>query len=129
MTTKQVLVVRKDLNMGKGKIAAQCAHASLKIFLDRKMSTPLAEEIFSFSLTEKMDEWLKGSFTKVCVGVKSEDELEAIYNDALEAGLPAALIIDSGRTQFNGDLTKTVVAIGPDDNDKIDRITGHLKLL
>lgn len=129
MTTKQVFVVRKDLNMRKGKIAAQCAHACLKIFLDRKVSTPLSDEIFSFSLTAPMEEWLQKSFIKICVYVKSEAELEAVYKSALEEGLPAALIVDSGKTEFHGALTKTVVAIGPDYSDKIDKVTGHLKLL
>jgi len=125
---KQVLVVRKDLNMRKGKIAAQAAHASLKVFLDRKLRTPLSDEIFSFSLTEPMELWLKGSFTKVCLYVKSEDELEAVHKKALKAGIPTVMIVDSGKTEFHGALTKTVVAIGPDYCDKIDPITEGLKL-
>ena len=128
-TVKQVLVIRKDLAMRKGKIAAQAAHASMRVFLDRKLNTPLADEIFSFSLTPAMEQWLVDKFTKVCVYVNSEAELEKVYQNALEAAIPAALVVDSGKTEFHGTLTKTVVAIGPDYCDKIDPITSHLKLL
>lgn len=76
-----------------------------------------------------MEEWFANSFAKVCVQVDSEAELEAIYYKALDLGIPASLVVDQGRTEFNGVATKTVVAIGPDYNEKIDELTGGLKLL
>lgn len=130
---KQVLCVRKDLNMRKGKIAAQCAHASMKVFFDRAISADpeiagIAPGVY-ISFTPEMQEWFNGSFTKICVSVDSEAELLELYNKAKEAGIPASLITDAGRTEFHGVATHTVVAIGPDTSEKIDKITGSLKLL
>ena len=76
-----------------------------------------------------MKKWKDGIFTKACLGVDSEEELLDIYNKAQEAGLPVALITDSGLTEFKGVPTNTCMAIGPDRIEKIDAITGHLKLL
>lgn len=129
---KQVLVVRKDLNMRKGKIAAQCAHASMKVVLDQMFKHQVDHEP---ALTLVMGEgsplhlWLEGAFAKICVSVNSETELDEVYNKAKEAGILASIIVDSGRTEFHGVPTKTVVAIGPDWGESIDPITGHLPLL
>jgi PTH2 family peptidyl-tRNA hydrolase len=77
-----------------------------------------------------MWEWLNnGKFTKIVVGIPSEEELRNIYQTAINAELPASLIQDSGKTEFAGVPTYTAVAIGPSDADRIDAITGHLKLL
>lgn len=73
--------------------------------------------------------WLTGSFAKVCCRVDSEQELMSIHDKAIEAGLEVHLIVDSGKTEFHGHPTRTCLAIGPDDNDKIDAITGTLQLL
>jgi len=123
--TKQVLVVRKDLNMRKGKIAAQAAHASMMVFSQKAV---VKDGLFQCLVTEAMEEWFANSFAKICVQVDSEEELEAVYYKALDAGVPAALCVDSGRTEFKGVATKTVVAIGPDYIEKIDKITGEMKL-
>ena len=61
--------------------------------------------------------------------VDGEEELLQIYDRALEAGLEVHLITDSGKTEFHGQPTNTCLAIGPDETDKIDAITGHLRLL
>lgn len=138
---KQVIVVRKDLNMRKGKMVAQGAHASMKVVLDLMQRVPGmkylhskgedGELLLSLRLQAKtpLDVWLNGTFTKICLSVDSEAELDAIYNKAKEAGIPCAMIIDSGLTEFNGVPTKTCIAIGPDIDTNIDQITGHLKLL
>ncbi len=124
---KQVLVVRKDLNMRKGKIAAQCAHASLKVFLDRSKTN---SKSLTIELTEDMIEWMNnGRYSKICVSVDSEEDLIDIYNKARAANIPCSLITDAGLTEFNGVPTKTVVAIGPAKSEEIDKITGQLKLL
>jgi len=129
---KQVIVIRKDLNMRKGKIAAQAAHASLKIILDmmehRRHGLVTRWALYVAEDTP-LAEWLNGRFTKICVSVDSEQELLDIYNKALNAKLSVALITDAGLTEFNNVPTKTCIAIGPDWPDKIDAITGHLKLL
>lgn len=67
-------------------------------------------------------------FTKVVVTVNGEEELLDIYKKAKEAGLIAALITDNGLTEFNGVPTNTVVAVGPDLPENLNKVTGHLKL-
>lgn len=121
METKQVLVVRKDLKMRKGKIAAQCAHASMS-FITRRLQDNIALKL-------EQQHWLSTGFAKICVYVESEEELFAVFNAARAAGIEVHLITDSGRTAFHGVATNTCLALGPDDCDKIDKISGHLKLL
>ncbi len=113
---KQVIVVRKDLNMRKGKMAAQVAHGSLGVTL-ANLEHP------------DVKEWLSGAFTKICVSCETEDELLALEEAADEAGIINCLITDSGKTEFRGVPTNTVLAVGPANRDDIDKITGNLKLL
>lgn len=133
---KQVLVVRKDLNMRKGKAIAQGAHAAMKIFFDEKsINTRKGKdgEILGYELNiqlrEDMYQWVTGIFTKICVYVNSEEELLALKAKADALHLPTALVEDNGLTEFHGQLTKTVLAIGPADSSLIDTVTGHLPLL
>jgi len=131
METKQVIVLRKDLNMRKGKMVAQGAHASMKVFFDRIMEPQGLEwnNEIAIKLTDAMFKWVSGTFTKVCVGVSSEQELLAVYEAAKSAGLPCSLITDAGKTEFGGVPTKTAVAVGPAECEKVDAITGQLGLL
>lgn len=127
---KQVIVMRKDLNMRKGKMIAQGAHASLKVLLDRgALATDGDASTFTFTCTPAMTAWLGGRFKKVCVSVTSEAELDAIAARAREAGIPCAVIVDAGHTEFKGVPTKTCLAIGPADAPDVDAITGSLPLL
>ena len=126
MSVKQVIVIRKDLNMRKGKCVAQGAHASMAAILQHGFRTSHQHII---SMTPAMKEWLNGSFVKVCVGVDSEQELIDLYTKAEEENISRAMITDEGRTEFNGVPTKTAIALGPADSDELDKITGHLKLL
>jgi len=127
-TAKQVIVMRKDLGMRKGKMIAQGAHASLKVLLDHGA---LADDRRSYTLavSPAMATWLGGRFTKVCVSVTSEAELDAIVAKAHAAGVPCALIVDAGVTEFRGIPTKTCCAVGPAWTDDVDAITGDLPLL
>jgi PTH2 family peptidyl-tRNA hydrolase len=127
MNVKQVIVIRKDLNMRKGKMVAQGAHASMKVFFDRIVAR--RDDEFLIEVTGEMKEWVDGIFTKVCVSVDSEDELLLLNTLAQTAGLPCALIQDAGLTEFGGVPTFTALAIGPADASKINEITGNLKLL
>ena len=79
-------------------------------------------------LEEAEKEWLKSSFAKVCLVVNSEQELLDIEAKAKAAGVECHVVTDSGRTEFNGVPTKTCLALGPDYDEKIDPITGNLKL-
>lgn len=132
---KQVLVIRKDLKMRRGKECSQVAHASMKVFFDRmsKESVYIGDDLhidkWVVEMTPEMEAWKEGIFTKICVSVDSEAELLEIHKKALEAGIVTALIQDCGKTEFNGVPTYTCVAVGPDSDEKINPITGHLKLL
>jgi peptidyl-tRNA hydrolase, PTH2 family len=97
---KQVIVMRRDLGMRRGKEIAQGTHASM-IWLALRIRQP------GYTFAEAERRWLYGSFTKVCVRVESE----------------------AGRTEFHGVPTPTCCAVGPDYPERIDPITGHLKLL
>lgn len=124
---KQVLVIRKDLKMRRGKEIAQCSHASVS-FLSNKIRSKLQGNKANILLSEEELEWFLGSFAKVTLQVNSEEELMQIYTEAIKAGLTTELIIDSGLTEFHGEPTKTCLAIGPHYSDKIDPITSGLKL-
>lgn len=113
--------MRKDLGMRKGKMVAQGAHASIA-FLSKKVRK-------GEKLNKAEKEWIDNSFTKICVYVNSEEELDAIVEKAQQAGINVDLIIDAGRTEFHGVPTKTCAGIGPAEDSEIDKITGGLKLL
>ena len=117
MTTKQVLVLRNDLNMRKGKMIAQGAHASMAAFMEANPEDPA------------LLDWLDGACAKIAVSVPSEEALLDVYERANAAGLPCSLIVDAGRTEFGGVPTRTAVAVGPGWSEDVDRITGELKLL
>lgn len=137
--TKQVIVIRKDLKMRKGKMCSQAAHASMS-FLTK--NTHIETEEHGTSYTEhflrrtfdrefalEINHWLKNSFRKICVYVNSEDELEEVHNEALRAGLVSYLIEDNGTTEFNNVPTKTCLAIGPHYDEKFVGVTDKLPLL
>lgn len=125
---KQIIVMRTDLGMRKGKMIAQGAHASMMFLV--KMIWPIWSGIKNLPhISKAISDWLNGRFTKVCLQVGSEEELMEIAEKAKEAGLEVHVITDSGKTEFHGVPTKTCLAIGPDYPEKIDPVTGHLKLL
>ena len=139
--TKQVIIIRKDLKMRRGKECAQAAHASMAALLksgiyerhktgELRDVLNLPDEIvfYKFDTPPPVEAWLKGSFTKVTVTVDSEQELLDLEQKAKEANILHCLITDNGKTEFNGVPTKTVLAIGPGWSDEIDKITGNLKL-
>ncbi len=125
MNTKQVIVIRKDLKMRRGKEIAQGAHASMA-FITRKLTG--ADNMRTVEFKPAEIEWLNSSFRKITCKVDSEEALLAVYEKALEAGVTAKLITDSGATEFHGVATHTCVAIGPDYEDAIDAVTGDLEL-
>jgi peptidyl-tRNA hydrolase, PTH2 family len=126
-SAKQVIVMRKDLNMRKGKMIAQGAHASLKVLLDAKQE--IDAQRVTLALTPAMSAWIEGRFTKVCVSVDSEAALDEVCERARAAGVPYAVIVDAGKTEFHGVPTKTCAAIGPGWTDEVDTVTGALPLL
>lgn len=131
---KQVIVVRKDLNMRKGKMVAQGSHASLGVVLEIQKhswerSIPWDSSRMTSVQSQAITSWLQGQFSKICVSVDSETELMRVYAEAVKANLPVYLVTDSGRTEFHGVPTRTCLAIGPAIAEEIDVITGNLKLL
>lgn len=132
---KMVIVVRKDLNMRKGKMAAQVAHGVMKVWFDRMVEpwNPTVGEGYVIArktgLTDEMIEWKETDYTKVVVSVDSEQEIYDLAEQAKEADIPYAVIIDNGFTEFAGKKTTTCIAIGPAKSEVIDPITGDLKLL
>ena len=129
MKTKQVIVIRKDLKMRRGKEIAQGSHASMT-FLTNRLHAIRWWELWKWFVLVKNVEWLwmSSSFAKVVCKVNSETDLMEIYNKAIRANLEVHLITDSGRTEFGGIPTNTCLAIGPDFCENIDKITGHLDL-
>jgi PTH2 family peptidyl-tRNA hydrolase len=118
---KQVIVYRRDLNMRKGKIAAQVAHASLAVLLDRDEG-PRGE--LRIPLDAAIASWTRSRFKKIVLSVETEDDLVRVHALAKAAGLPTALVTDAGHTEFGGVPTRTTCAVGPADEAAIDAITG-----
>ncbi|OAX77380.1 peptidyl-tRNA hydrolase [Emergomyces africanus] len=115
---KLVLVVRTDLGMGKGKIAAQCSHATLacyKYYFARAPDSPILKR------------WERGGQAKVALQVKSEEELMVLQAQAVSLGLCAQVIQDAGRTQIASGSRTVLGILGP--KGIVDGVTGGLKLL
>lgn len=113
---KMVLVVRNDLKMGKGKVAAQCSHATLGCFQKACEQAP-----------EAVDTWFTCGQAKVVCKCESADDLEELRLQAKRKGLTTCLIRDAGRTQIEPG-SKTVLGIGPAPSKAINEVTKHLKL-
>ena len=126
--TKQVIVIRRDLRMRRGKEIAQGAHAATAWLADLVLQTMRANDVDHLALSPAERAWLESSFRKVTVKVNSEEELIAVYQKALDAGLVVHLITDRGLTEFGGVPTRTCLAVGPDYDDLIDPVTGDLEL-
>jgi PTH2 family peptidyl-tRNA hydrolase len=114
---KQVIAVRTDLGMSRGKMAVQVAHGSLS-----------ASENARLSHQDVWRAWYREGQKKVAVKVASEEELLELRRAAIHHQLPHALIRDAGMTELPPG-TITVLGIGPARTEEIDKVTGNLKLL
>ena len=114
---KQAIVVRSDLKMGKGKMAAQASHAAVS-----------AAEEARKRHSEWWEAWMDEGQRKVVVRVKDEEELLELKDMAARMRLPFALVRDRGLTQLPPD-TVTCLGIGPAPNEIVDKVTGKLRLL
>ena len=113
---KLILVVNSDLKMGKGKVAAQVGHAAVSATLKSGEYNPTL-----------LDSWLKSGQKKVCVKTNYEEIIQ-LSTKAQSDNIQVVKITDAGKTQVpSGSLT--VVAFGPDEESKLEALTGHLKLL
>ncbi|KAI1764306.1 PTH2-domain-containing protein [Hypoxylon sp. FL1150] len=122
---KLVLVVRTDLGMTKGKIAAQCSHATLACF---KTLSRAAQRNPSSPEARLLQRWERRGQAKIAVQVKSEAELLDLMGKARSLGITSEVIQDAGRTQIDPG-SMTVLGVGPAPKSLIDKVTGGLKLL
>ncbi|KAF5735432.1 Peptidyl-tRNA hydrolase II family protein isoform 1 [Tripterygium wilfordii] len=113
---KMVLVVRNDLKMGKGKIAAQCSHATLGLYKKILYRAPKA-----------LNRWEMSAQPKVVVKIESEEEMLALQDRAKSLKLPTHITIDAGRTQIAPNSRTVMAILGP--VEVVDDVTGGLKLL
>ena len=136
--SKMMIVMRRDLKMRKGKIAAQAGHACIDAVLqalqkeDRLNDLVYSTDGIMLKTTDKpespLTEWFNNGCTKVCVYVDSEEELLAIAEKAEARGIIAAVITDWGLTEFHGEHTKTCLAIEPLPAEIANELTGELPL-
>ncbi|KAK1136314.1 hypothetical protein K0M31_000877 [Melipona bicolor] len=116
---KMVLVVRSDITMGKGKTAAQCAHAAVECY--RQISA-------NKKYQEIYESWLMQGQPKIVLRISNEEKLMLLASNARKAGLIISIIKDAGRTELKAGTTSTL-GIGPGPKHLIDDLTVHLKLL
>ncbi|KAK4077814.1 uncharacterized protein Triagg1_3508 [Trichoderma aggressivum f. europaeum] len=119
---KLVLVVRTDLGMTKGKIAAQCSHATLACYKALARADPASAE------RKVLARWERFGQAKIAVQIKSQAEMLELRGKARAMGLTAEVIQDAGRTQIEAG-SMTVLGVGPGPKSLVDKVTGDLKLL
>jgi peptidyl-tRNA hydrolase, PTH2 family len=122
MEAKQVIVIRRDLKMRRGKEIAQGSHASMEWLTQRVRGGPAVR------LNEAERSWLNNGNAKVVCQVDTEAEFRAVIKKAADVGVRVHVITDMGRTEFHGVETVTALAVGPDWADRVDEVTGELKL-
>ena len=138
---KQLIVMRKDLHMRKGKIAAQAGHACVEAVLlalahqDKLADIQLLHNDTWVTLADNptkkptaLNDWFSAGVAKICVYVNSEDELLELAHKADAAHIVYALIHDAGITEFHGEPTYTCLAFEPCYPEVIDPLTGNLPL-
>lgn len=122
--TKQVLIVRRDLKMRRGKEVSQGGHGAsmFMALLLREMLDGNFDNFYALSEAKKL--WIKEKFTKITLAAPDEQTILDVQKAAQEAGIDTYLVTDSGFTEFHGVPTNTVLSLGPDFVEKIDAITG-----
>lgn len=121
---KQVIIMRKDLDMSTGKAIAQGAHASVKAVMEG-----LTNPTKAYDFQIDYQEWKRTGSTKIVLGAKNFSELSKIEDAVNEANIVnSGIIMDEGRTEFGHQVTPTCLAIGPATNEDIDKITKRLRL-
>jgi len=121
---KQVIIVRKDLNLRKNELASHVATASMGFLLENNESE--RNDVINVKLSNEEVMWLNGSFEKIIVGVDSEKDLKDLMFKAELEGIGVYPVLSRNSDKFN-DSTITCAALGPDDSKLINHVTGHLK--
>jgi peptidyl-tRNA hydrolase, PTH2 family len=128
--TKQVVLVRKDLKMKKAALAALAAKASAEVFTS---NGELEGDVLSVQLSPMEVDWLVSGSTRIILGVPSEGVLRTIVAKAGFEGIQSYPVVGKVVTPESYERTEEsemlCASLGPDESDKIDKITGHLKLL
>jgi len=125
---KQYIIVRTNLGMSAGKVAAQSCHASMKVFFDKMVVLPTDKSERTLYLTDEEVQWVDGMFTKIVKKVKNEGQLMKAYNKANELGLNVSLIKDAGKTELDGE-NYTAIAVGPNYVDECEPVVKKLRNL
>ena len=118
---KMVFLVREDLKLGAGKIAAQVAHAAVSLYDDISLEG-------TGYYQQALEHWNEYGAKKIVLKAKNLDELKMIKKKCKQLKIPSVLISDAGHTQVDPG-TKTVLGIGPEESEKLDKITGEFKLM
>ncbi len=138
--SKQMIVMRRDLRMRKGKIAAQAGHACVEATLmalvregrlDQLRVAPDESWVYLEGGAHEpspLSDWFDAGVAKVCVYVDSEEELLRVAEEGRERGFAVALVRDAGLTEFHGEPTYTCLAFEPLHANQVDPITGGLPL-
>ncbi|QLQ79201.1 hypothetical protein HG537_0B05480 [Torulaspora globosa] len=119
---RMALVIRQDLGMQKGKIAAQCCHAALSCF--RMIGCDPNRESYNPQLVQR---WLRCGQAKITLKCPDKETMDELYAKAISLGVNACVIHDAGRTQIAAG-SATVLGVGPAPKAVLDQITGELKL-
>ncbi|CCK68686.1 aminoacyl-tRNA hydrolase KNAG_0B02440 [Huiozyma naganishii CBS 8797] len=119
---RMALVVRQDLGMQRGKIAAQCCHAAVACY--RLIAADPARESYNPQL---LNRWLRGGQAKITLKCPDKGSLDELYAAAIALGVNASVVHDAGRTQIAAG-SATVLGLGPAPKSVLDQITGDLKL-
>lgn len=137
-TAKQMIVMRHDLKMRKGKIAAQAGHACVEAVLLALKKEGRMDDIRETEhcitiedggkASTPLSDWFQYGMAKICVYVNSEEELLEIDRRAREMGFISALIQDAGMTEFHGQPTYTCLALEPLTSEQVEPLTGSLPL-
>jgi len=132
---KQYIIVRTDLPMNAGKVAAQASHACMKVFFDKFEHTKIIQktgedpvDAFVYVPSEEEKQWINGKFTKIVKKVKNENQLLKVYEQAQAARLNVSIIKDAGLYGLEGE-NYTCIAIGPNYVEECDSVVGKLRLL
>jgi PTH2 family peptidyl-tRNA hydrolase len=114
---KQVVVVRKDIKMGRGKLAVQVAHAAVECAMESAVRN-----------SKKVEEWRRDGAKKIVVKADSLEDLFLLQESARKAKIVNYLVCDRGLTEFK-EPTITCLGMGPDKDEVLDKLTGGLKLV
>lgn len=119
---RMALVIRQDLGMQKGKVAAQCCHAALSCF--RMIASDPNRESYNPQMVQR---WLRRGQAKITLKCPDKETMDELYAKAISLGVNACVIHDAGRTQIAAG-SATVLGVGPAPKAVLDQITGDLKL-